>query len=81
MKLSDYKLIERDRDNFEKGFKESFVETFMKASGKCREDAMQVLILTQHRRGLCIEYIAEINELHVEYVRDVVKSNEPKIND
>ncbi|EFG87277.1 hypothetical protein CLCAR_2800 [Clostridium carboxidivorans P7] len=36
--------------------------------------------MKQYSKGLSIEYIAEINEFDVEYVRDVVKNNTPKIN-
>ena len=43
------------------------------------EEAIEQLILKQYSKGLSIEYIAEINEFDVEYVRDVVKNNTPKI--
>ena len=38
-----------------------------------REEAIKQLILKQYSKGLSIEYIAEINEFNVEYVRDTVK--------
>lgn len=37
-------------------------------------------ILKQYSKGLSIEYIADINEIDVEYVRDVVKNNTSKVN-
>lgn len=40
-----------------------------------REEAIKQLILKQYSKGLSIEYISEINEIDVEYVRDIVKSN------
>ncbi|AKA67257.1 hypothetical protein [Clostridium scatologenes] len=57
-------LLERDREKIEEG----------------REEAIKQLILKQYSKGLSIEYIAEINEFDVEYVRDIVKNNTPKIN-
>ncbi|NNU77306.1 hypothetical protein [Clostridium estertheticum] len=38
-----------------------------------REEGIKQLILKQYSKGLSIEYIAEINDFDVEYVRDVVK--------
>ena len=43
------------------------------------EEAIEQLILKQYSKGLSVEYIAEINEFDVEYVRDVVKNNIQKI--
>lgn len=40
-----------------------------------REEAIKQLILKQYGKGLSIEYIAEINEIDVEYVRTIVKNN------
>jgi len=57
-------LLERDREKIEEG----------------REEAIKQLILKQYSKGLSIEYIAEINEFDVEYVRNVVKNNTPKVN-
>ncbi|NMM64637.1 Rpn family recombination-promoting nuclease/putative transposase [Clostridium sp. P21] len=57
-------LLERDREKIEEG----------------REEAIKQLILKQYSKGLSIEYIAEINEFDLEYVRDIVKNNAPKIN-
>lgn len=76
MNFTEFKLKERDRDNFEKGF----IEEFIKTSGECRDEAIKQLILTQYKRGLSIEYIVDINEIDIEYVRDIVKNNAPKIN-
>ncbi|OOM74616.1 Rpn family recombination-promoting nuclease/putative transposase [Clostridium sp. BL-8] len=53
-------LLERDREKIEEG----------------REEAIKQLILKQYSKGLSIEYIAEINELDVEYVRNIVKNGE-----
>jgi predicted transposase/invertase (TIGR01784 family) len=61
-------LLERDREKIEEGREEG------------REEAIKQLILKQYGKGLSIEYIAEINEFDVEYVRDVVKNNTHKIN-
>lgn len=77
MKLSQFKLLERDRDNFEKGF----IEGFLEIVGESKDEAIKQLILIQHERGLSIEYIAEIDEIDIQYVKDVVKNNVPKIND
>ena len=55
-------LLERDREKIEEG----------------REEATRQLILKQYSKGLSIEYIAEINEINVEYVRDTVKNNTSK---
>jgi predicted transposase/invertase (TIGR01784 family) len=43
------------------------------------EEAIRELILKQYSKGLSIEYIAEINEFDVEYVREVVKDSMSKI--
>ncbi|MBU3216747.1 hypothetical protein KPL54_16665 [Clostridium estertheticum] len=46
---------------------------------KGREEGMEKerkqLILKQYSKGLSIEYIAEINDLDIEYVKAVVKNN------
>jgi len=39
---------------------------------KGREEERKQLILKQYSKGLSIEYIAEINEFDIEYVKDVV---------
>jgi len=39
-----------------------------------KEEGIKQLILKQYSKGLSIEYIAEINDFDVEYVRDVVKN-------
>lgn len=57
-------LLERDREKIEEG----------------REEATKQLILKQYSKGLSVEYIAEINEIDVEFVRKVVKSNDKKAN-
>jgi predicted transposase YdaD len=77
MNLSQFKLLERDRDNYEKGFAEGFLEEV----GGTKDEAIKKLILKQHERGLSIEYIAEIDEIDIQYVKDVVKNNVSKIND
>jgi predicted transposase YdaD len=41
-----------------------------KAEGK--EEERRQLILKQYRKGLSVEYIADINEFDVEYVKNVV---------
>jgi len=38
-----------------------------------KEEGIKQLILKQYSKGLSVEYIAEINEIDVEYVRDTVK--------
>ena len=59
-------LLERDREKIEEGREEG------------REEGIKELILKQYNKGLSIEYIADINEIDVEYVRDVVKNSTPK---
>ncbi|MBZ9606314.1 hypothetical protein G9F73_000460 [Clostridium estertheticum] len=39
------------------------------------EEERKQLVLKQYSKGLSIEYIAEINDLDVEYVKDVVKNS------
>jgi hypothetical protein len=57
-------LLERDREKIEEG----------------RDEERKLTIMKQYNKGFSIEYIAEINEFDVEYVRDIVKSNTSKIN-
>ncbi|OPJ57660.1 hypothetical protein [Clostridium oryzae] len=57
-------LLERDREKIEEG----------------REEAIKQLILKQYSKGLSIEYIADINEIDIEYVRNVVESSTSKID-
>ena len=61
-------LLERDREKIEEGREDG------------RDEERKLTIMKQYNKGLSIEYIAEINEFDVEYVRDVVKNNTPKIN-
>lgn len=42
---------------------------------KGREEEQRELIFKQYSKGLKIEYIAEINDLDIEYVTDVVKAS------
>ena len=39
------------------------------------EKERKQLILKQYSKGLSIEYIADINDFDVEYVKDVVKNS------
>ena len=43
-----------------------------------KEEGIKQLILKQYSKGLSVEYIAEINEIDVEYVRDTVKNTIPQ---
>lgn len=52
-------LLERDREKIEEG----------------RDEERKLTIMKQYNKGLSIEYIAEINEFDVEYVKEVVKKN------
>ncbi|MBN7573967.1 MULTISPECIES: Rpn family recombination-promoting nuclease/putative transposase [Clostridium] len=61
-------LLERDREKIEEGREEG------------REEAIKQLILKQYSKGLSVEYIADINEIDIEYVRDIVKNNTSKVN-
>ena len=65
-------LLERDREKIEEGREAGREEG--------REQAIKQLILKQYSKGLSIEYIADINEMDVEYVRNIVKNNISKIN-
>ncbi|MBZ9688920.1 Rpn family recombination-promoting nuclease/putative transposase [Clostridium estertheticum] len=40
-----------------------------------RKDERKQLILNQYKKGLSIEYIAEINDLDVEYVKEILKNS------
>ncbi|WP_205694221.1 Rpn family recombination-promoting nuclease/putative transposase [Clostridium manihotivorum] len=57
-------LLERDREKIEEG----------------RKEAIKELILKQYNKGLSIEYIAELNEIDIEYVRNVITKNTPRAN-
>ena len=63
MEVEFMTLLERDREKIEEG----------------KDEERKLTIMKQYNKGLSIEYIAEINEFDVEYVRDVVKNNTPKI--
>ena len=63
-------LLERDREKIEEGRKEGIKEGIKEG----REKAMQQLILKQYSKGLSIEYIAEINEFDIEYVKKIVNN-------
>jgi len=39
------------------------------------EEGIKLLILKQYKKGLSIEYIAEINDFDVEYVKDILKDS------
>ena len=59
-------LLERDREKIEEG-REAGIE-------EGREEAIKQLILKQYNKGLSLEYIADINEIDLEYVTDIVKN-------
>ena len=56
-------LLERDREKIEEG----------------RDEERKLTIIKQYNKGLSIEYITEINEFDVEYVKELVKNNTSKI--
>ena len=43
------------------------------------KEGIKQLILKQYSKGLSVEYIADINEIDIEYVKEIVKNNTPKI--
>ena len=45
-----------------------------------KEEERRLIIMKQYSKGFSVEYIAEINEFDVEYVRDVLKNNTSEIN-
>ncbi|MGO5067266.1 hypothetical protein [Clostridium sp. LCP25S3_F8] len=61
-------LLERDREKREEGREEG------------REETIKKIILKQYSKGLSVEYIADINEIDIEYVKNVVKNNTSKVN-
>ena len=63
MEVEFMTLLERDREKIEEG----------------RDEERKLTIMKQYSKGFSIDYIAEINEFDVEYVRDVVKNNTLKI--
>ena len=40
-----------------------------------RKEIRKQLILSQYKKGLSIEFIAEINDFDVKYVNEIVKDN------
>jgi len=40
---------------------------------KGREEGIRQLILKQYKKGLSIEYIADINDIDIEYVKEIVE--------
>lgn len=65
MEVEFMTLLERDREKIEED----------------RDEERKLVIIKQYSKGLSIEYIAEINEFDVEYVKEVVKNNTSKLND
>ncbi|WP_128213761.1 hypothetical protein [Clostridium manihotivorum] len=61
-------LLERDREKIEEGREEG------------RNEAIKELILKQYNKGLAIEYIAELNEIDIEFVRNVITKNITRAN-
>ena len=45
-----------------------------------KEEERKLIIMKQYSKGFSVEYIAEINEFDVEYVRDILKNNTSEIN-
>ncbi|WP_234121623.1 Rpn family recombination-promoting nuclease/putative transposase [Clostridium hydrogenum] len=64
-------LLERDREKIEEGRKKGREEGIEVGRG----EAIKQLILKQYGKGLSVDYIAEINEIDVEYVKNIVKIN------
>lgn len=68
MEVEFMTLLERDREKIEEGREEG------------REEERKLIIMKQYSKGFSIEYIAEINEFDVEYVRVIVKNNTSKVD-
>jgi predicted transposase YdaD len=58
--LDMMKKLNRDKKLKEEGIKEG------------REEGIRQLILKQYHKGLSIEYIADINDIKIEYVKKIV---------
>lgn len=68
--LEVMKKFELDKKLKEEGIKEGIKEG--REEGK--EEERRQLILKQYKKGLSVEYIADINEFDIEYVKTVLKS-------
>jgi len=66
-------ISDDNREFLLKAMKKLELDKKLKEEGK--EEERKQLILKQYSKGLSIEYIAEINDIDVEYVRDVVKTS------
>jgi len=69
-------ISEDNREFLLKAIKKLKLDEKLKEEGKAegKEQGIKQLVLKQYSKGLSLEYIAEINDLDVEYVRDVVKN-------
>jgi predicted transposase/invertase (TIGR01784 family) len=63
-------LLERDREKIEEGREEGIEEGI--------KEGIKLLILKQYNKGLSVEYIADINEIDIQFVKEVVKNNTNK---
>lgn len=61
------------KEGMEKGMEEGIEKGMEKGIGKGMEEGIKKLILKQHKKGLSVEYIADINDIDVEYVKKIVK--------
>ena len=66
-------ISEDNREFLLKAMKKLKLDEKLKEEGKGEE--RKQLVLKQYSKGLSIEYIAEINDFEVEYVKDVVKDS------
>jgi len=65
-------ISEDNREFLLNAMKKLKLDEKLKEEGKA--EGIKQLVLKQYSKGLSVEYIAEINDLDVEYVRDVVKN-------
>ena len=69
-----YKAEGRE-EGIEEGIEKGREEGIEKGIEKGREEEKKQLILKQYSKGLTMEYIAEINDFSIEYVKSVIANS------
>ncbi|OAA86956.1 hypothetical protein [Clostridium ljungdahlii] len=74
--LDMMKKLELDKklkqEGIEEGIERGIEKGIEKGKEEGKEEGIRQLILRQYKKGLKVEYIADINDIDIEYVKKVV---------
>lgn len=78
--MKKFKLDKKlKQEGIDEGIEKGIEKGMEKGIEKGMEEGIKQLILKQYKKGLSVEYIADINDIDVEYVKKIINGSQKGI--